>query len=238
MSKDPAFLFYPNDYLGGTMGFSFEQHGAYLIMLLYQFNNGDFDEDYAKKIVGDIWDKISHKFTRRNGSGKFYNQRLSHERELRENFSTSRREIAMKRWNKNDKPLSNTKIDDMHMQYIKDAHAMHMGNANANAIKDRIEDENIQQEGVSKCEGVQGGIEERSELFKNGLKEFIKKYPGEMLKEFFYYWTEPNPSRTKMRFELQKTWELSRRLKTWADRQNVKVRPINQNHSRVLDDGS
>jgi hypothetical protein len=99
--------------------------------------------------------------------------------------------------------------------------------------------EDTQQEGISKCEGVQGGIDKRSELFKSDLKEFIKKYPGEMLKDFFDYWTEPNPSKTKMRFELQKTWELSRRLATWAGRQNIKARPpINQNHSRVLDDSS
>jgi len=25
MSKDPAFLFYPNDYIGGTMGMTFEE---------------------------------------------------------------------------------------------------------------------------------------------------------------------------------------------------------------------
>ena len=29
------------------------------------------------------------------------------------------------------------------------------------------------------------------------------------------YWTEPNKSCTKMRFELEKTWSLGRRLKTW-----------------------
>ena len=33
--------------------------------------------------------------------------------------------------------------------------------------------------------------------------------------EFISYWTEFNKSRTKMRFELQKTWETKRRLQTW-----------------------
>tara|TARA_R100000152_G_C6769137_1_gene194860 strand:+ start:73 stop:735 length:663 start_codon:yes stop_codon:yes gene_type:complete len=33
--------------------------------------------------------------------------------------------------------------------------------------------------------------------------------------EFLSYWTEPNRSGTKMRFELQKTWETKRRLLTW-----------------------
>ena len=33
--------------------------------------------------------------------------------------------------------------------------------------------------------------------------------------EFLSYWTELNRSGTKMRFELQKTWETKRRLRTW-----------------------
>ena len=42
-----------------------------------------------------------------------------------------------------------------------------------------------------------------------------KDYPKEMLSEFVSYWTEMNKSETKLRFELQKTWDISRRLKTW-----------------------
>ena len=32
---------------------------------------------------------------------------------------------------------------------------------------------------------------------------------------FLHYWTEPNTLKTKMRYELQKTWCTKRRLKTW-----------------------
>ena len=47
MSKDPAFLFYVNDYLGDTMNFSLEQHGAYLKLMLFEFNSGAFTYDSA-----------------------------------------------------------------------------------------------------------------------------------------------------------------------------------------------
>ena len=40
MAKDPAFLFYPNDWLGGTIGMSFEEKGAYMELLIAQFNLG------------------------------------------------------------------------------------------------------------------------------------------------------------------------------------------------------
>ena len=33
--------------------------------------------------------------------------------------------------------------------------------------------------------------------------------------DFIDYWTEPNKSGTKLRFELEKTWSIDRRLKRW-----------------------
>ena len=36
-----------------------------------------------------------------------------------------------------------------------------------------------------------------------------------MVRDFYDYWTEPNKTNKKFRQELQKTWSLERRLKTW-----------------------
>jgi DNA-binding transcriptional regulator YhcF (GntR family) len=44
-------------------------------------------------------------------------------------------------------------------------------------------------------------------------------YPQEIQTEFIDYWTEPNRSKTKLRYELEKTFDISRRLKTWVKRQ-------------------
>ena len=46
---------------------------------------------------------------------------------------------------------------------------------------------------------------------------FKEVYPQGTLDEFYNYWTEPNKSQTKMRFELQNTWDLDRRLKRWSN---------------------
>lgn len=46
MAKDPAFLFYPGDWLGGTMGMSLTQKGAYFHLLMVQFNNVIYDRRY------------------------------------------------------------------------------------------------------------------------------------------------------------------------------------------------
>ena len=45
------------------------------------------------------------------------------------------------------------------------------------------------------------------------------KYEESILNGFIDYWTEPNKSNTKMKFELNKTWKTELRLKTWAANQ-------------------
>jgi len=44
-------------------------------------------------------------------------------------------------------------------------------------------------------------------------------YPKEMLDSFYDYWSEPNTSKSKERWQLQPTFEIGRRLKTWAKRE-------------------
>jgi len=38
--------------------------------------------------------------------------------------------------------------------------------------------------------------------------------------EFFNYWSEENHSKTKMKYELEKTWNLEKRLKRWVNNSN------------------
>lgn len=58
----------------------------------------------------------------------------------------------------------------------------------------------------------------RKESFYQSLIPFAEKYPKEMISAFFDYWSEMNKSQTKMRFEQQPTWEVAKRLATWAKR--------------------
>ena len=62
-------------------------------------------------------------------------------------------------------------------------------------------------------------LTEREQKFYDELKTYHPKYPKETLRAFYDYWTEPNRSNTKMRFELEKTWSTKRRLSTWASRE-------------------
>ena len=65
--------------------------------------------------------------------------------------------------------------------------------------------------------GQSNNVEERKTDFYNSLIPFLEKYSKEMIRAFFDYWSELNKSRTKMRWESEKTWETSKRLVTWAN---------------------
>lgn len=70
-----------------------------------------------------------------------------------------------------------------------------------------------------KLDNNKTSLETRTLAFKEKLVPFKNKYEMDLLKNFFQYWTEPNLSKTKMLFELQKTFDIERRLSTWASRQ-------------------
>lgn len=74
-------------------------------------------------------------------------------------------------------------------------------------------------------------LAERKKLFATDLAQYSEKnggqYPTEMVKSFFSYWTEKNKSGSKMRFEMEKTWETPKRLTTWANRETTTKNKIN-----------
>jgi len=48
-------------------------------------------------------------------------------------------------------------------------------------------------------------------------KVFESNCTTELCSEFIMYWTETNKTETKMRFEMEKTFDIKRRLKRWKD---------------------
>lgn len=61
-------------------------------------------------------------------------------------------------------------------------------------------------------------FEQREKDFMESLIPYIKPYGKEMLRAFYDYWTEKNPNGKKMRFEMQKVFDVSKRLATWQNR--------------------
>lgn len=61
-------------------------------------------------------------------------------------------------------------------------------------------------------------LSDRKEAFKKELEQYRDKYESDMLNDFFQHWTQPNKSKTKMKFEGEKYWDLKARLDAWKNR--------------------
>lgn len=59
-------------------------------------------------------------------------------------------------------------------------------------------------------------IEQRKLAFAESLKEYLEVYGKNMINEFYAYWTEQTQNKNpKLKFELETTWSISRRLALW-----------------------
>ena len=169
MSKDPAFLFYPNDYLGGTMGMTFEEKGAYLELLMLQFNRGHMTTHMIGHTVGQIWVKIQDKFIQ-DAEGLWYNERLDLEKERRKTFTESRRNNVLGK-NQHTKNKE-TKVGHMTTHMIG-----HMENVNINENKKDILLDNIKEYKEILGESYDEFIDYWCEPNKNGkLRYELEKF--------------------------------------------------------------
>jgi len=66
-----------------------------------------------------------------------------------------------------------------------------------------------------KSSAAEAATLKRGDEFYKILLAFVPTYGKDMLRSFFDYWSEMNKSKTKMRFEIEKTWNLAGRLRTW-----------------------
>lgn len=81
------------------------------------------------------------------------------------------------------------------------------------------EDNNKESTNVDKKNAAKAATLTRKDGFYKSLVPFVDKYPKDMIRAFFDYWSEMNKSETKMRFEKQPTWEVGKRLATWANKE-------------------
>ena len=100
-------------------------------------------------------------------------------------------------------------------------------NNNINNQDNNLELEKIEREGAGRegkrvrktAEEKERDLSARSEQFRASVTGgYADLYPERMLEAFISYWTEPNKSRTRLRYELERTWDTGRRLVTWSSR--------------------
>jgi len=87
--KDPAFLFYTNDFMSGTQFMTNEQLGIYMRLLMAQHQHGHLKESQMNFICSSLDSVVMEKFIK-DPDGLFYNERLQIEIDKRKAFIDSR----------------------------------------------------------------------------------------------------------------------------------------------------
>ena len=126
--KDPAYLFYPSDFLTGCAGLTMEERGQYITLLCLEHQLGRLSEKTIRLSVGSVSVDVLAKF-KQDENGLLYNERLEIEIEKRSNFINTRRTNGLK----GGRPKAENKKPN----------GLANGKPNAKANEKLIENENV-----------------------------------------------------------------------------------------------
>lgn len=77
-------------------------------------------------------------------------------------------------------------------------------------------------------------IKEREIEFRDSLVPYVDKYGKTMIRAFFEYWSESKTNGKKMRFEMQKVFDIKKRLVTWSKNNFGNTEKITQADDHLL----
>lgn len=162
MAKDPAFLFYTNDFDSKTKFFTHEQVGKFMRLLMAQHQTGHLTEKQMIQVCGGRDEDVFGKFIA-DEKGLFFNERLQLEIEKRQKFTASR---------KNNLTGKSSHMDN-HMK-------PHMGTHTGHRMDNEIEiDNDIDKEGSNKFfilkEKIEKGLSPTEYAVKH-FQIFIEKH--------------------------------------------------------------
>lgn len=115
MKKDPAILFYTQDFLTGVQDLTMEERGQYITLLCLHHQKGRLKLKAIKVAVPGVSEDVLAKFDI-DGDGLYYNKRLEEEKQRRDKYRKNQSERAKESWKKrrSDSPAyadPHTKLD-------------------------------------------------------------------------------------------------------------------------------
>lgn len=99
--KAPAFQFYADDFLAGTITMTNEERGAYIALLCIQWSKGSLTEnDFQRVCIGmpPHSQRICQDKFQIDADGNYRNKRLEAEREKQDQYRKKQTDNANKRW--------------------------------------------------------------------------------------------------------------------------------------------
>ena len=162
MAKDPAFLFYYQDFLVGTEFMTDDEVGKYIRILCHLADKNELSEKQVLRIckASAIPSAIQEKLTK-DENGMYFNQRLRIEKEKRVKFTESRRKNALTR-----------KASAKHMlQHMENENENENINEDANKVKEIKERWNEFAQKHQNIPNVSKLSDKRIRAIRNRLKE-------------------------------------------------------------------
>lgn len=185
MAKDPAFLFYSQDFYLGTATLSFEDRGKFITLLCLMHQKGRMSYSSICHIVATVSPELRLMFEV-DDQGLWYNKRLEEEATKRSAYSESRR----KNGSLGGKAKAKTGV----------AYAKHMRLHMGNHMEDENEDENETINAV---------------IINDEFSTFWKAYPKKVGKGFAEkVWKKLRPSKTLVQ-EILQAIEEQKQSKKW-----------------------
>jgi len=212
----PYFKFTPTEWLTGDISFeSFEIQGLFIqICAIYWQRDGVVSiEDLRRRFKGcELINEITDRFFSVSDgliSVKFLDEQL-----IERNHLSTQNKINGQ---KGGRPKALVPLD------IKPTAKRTVSETKAKLTN--IEEE-VEEEEEVEVEVEKKSIEERKLKFSSTLKPFLEMYGKKLLNEFYAYWTEPNISGTKFKKELERTWDIKRRLEVWSRNSSKFDKPV------------
>ena len=139
-NKDPAFMFYPSDFMIGTFFMTDEEVGKYIRMLCIQHQQGRLSAEEMDSMCGNS-SKIRAKFVT-DENGMYYNERLDEEIAKRRAFCDKQRNNRLNATTKSQpssnqtstklKPNSNPRVEDENENITIDINPCYSNNIHTN----------------------------------------------------------------------------------------------------------
>lgn len=99
--KAPAFQFYADDFLAGTITMTNEERGAYIALLCLQWSKGSLTENDFQRVCNGMpphSQRICQDKFQIDADGNYRNKRLEAEREKQDQYRKKQTDNAKKRW--------------------------------------------------------------------------------------------------------------------------------------------
>ena len=204
MAKElPYFKFEPNQWENGNIQiFNHQEKGVFMdLCSMYWSRLGDL---HFKLAVGKICNgnatvlqSLCDEQIIEVIDGKIFIKFLSEQLSEFEDVSEKNSQNAKIRWEKHRKEKE-------------------LNKNNATALQSQSEPNAIREEKIKEDKIKENNIVLRGTEFKNSLKQFLDVFGKDTLNDFYLYWTETKPNGKKMRYEMEKTFNIERRLQRWS----------------------